>query len=264
MAKSLEEQAIYFLEQLFDVFDGQADGIISEKYEEAYQEILRQLTVFLGSTEAQQAANTGFFPLIPILVSNAMSNVSVGLSGALTTFLEGHAGEAEEFARAVMSEFSGEDFTTENIGLGIGVALSEVLNDSYDGVSYQERFERATTSIGDQLLNTITTGIATGVGLTVIARGLRETFEKAKYYAERIYQTEAVRVLNTTILNVYEAFGASKVKWVLGNEMHKMAPCPTCREKAHGGENGDGVYRVGYVPALPVHPKCRCTIVPIN
>jgi hypothetical protein len=56
-------------------------------------------------------------------------------------------------------------------------------------------------------------------------------------------------------INVYNlSVENSPVYFANGHLVHN---CPEC-ESLHGNE-----YEIGSEPALPVHPNCRCTVIPV-
>lgn len=107
-------------------------------------------------------------------------------------------------------------------------------------------------------VNTILTGAA-------INKYISPTFKNITTRAEVISQTETNRALNHGILLAY--LGAKKeipdlkVKWVEIRD-HKL--CKYCRERANGGEYGDGIYDIGTVSPPPMHPNCRCILIPYS
>lgn len=72
-------------------------------------------------------------------------------------------------------------------------------------------------------------------------------------HAETVARTELARVREEANLDIMRAQGAEKVQFI-ASEDERL--CPICG--AHHGK----VYDVRDAPVLPLHPNCRCTLVP--
>lgn len=72
-------------------------------------------------------------------------------------------------------------------------------------------------------------------------------------HAETVARTEMARVREEANLDIMRAQGAEKVQFI-ASEDERL--CPVCG--AHHGK----VYDVHDAPVLPLHPNCRCTLVP--
>jgi HK97 family phage portal protein len=122
---------------------------------------------------------------------------------------------------------------------------------------------------------TLSEGQTAGESLTKLKKRVETTFQDAKgYRAERIARTESLRASNTTAEMVYKANGYNTVKWV--NNPDACDFCLTVGESVKSiGQNfynvgdvlttGDGqVMRIDYsnIQTPPLHPNCKCTIVP--
>ena len=96
--------------------------------------------------------------------------------------------------------------------------------------------------------------------------------------------SEHSRVVNTSLLIMYDKLGIEKVQWldateqidVFNNNSYLTMVCDKCRDLATGGKYGDGIYELTMFnikkdPSLynadfliiPAHPKCRCIVVPV-
>lgn len=90
----------------------------------------------------------------------------------------------------------------------------------------------------------------------LIARQLKDQVKEAitnqRYVTERIARTESARIQTKAQLASFNRYGYEYCKWVA-----EPSACKICA--AIDSEN-DGVYPVKDVPAIPVHPNCRCSI----
>ena len=72
-------------------------------------------------------------------------------------------------------------------------------------------------------------------------------------HAETVARTEMARAREMANLDIMKAQNVEKVQFV-ASEDERM--CPIC------GQYHGKVYDVGSAPVLPLHPNCRCTLVP--
>lgn len=96
-----------------------------------------------------------------------------------------------------------------------------------------------------------------------LAKYIINSFRNITNRSNTISQTELNRALNHGILRMYisakKEIPDLKVKWV---EVKDQRLCKHCRERANGGEDGDGVYFIGDISPPPLHPNCRCVLIP--
>jgi SPP1 gp7 family putative phage head morphogenesis protein len=75
----------------------------------------------------------------------------------------------------------------------------------------------------------------------------------AKNKAITIARTETLAAGNAAAKERYKSAGIDKVEWV---SAYDDRICEEC-ESLHGN-----VYPIGDTPDIPVHPNCRCTLIP--
>lgn len=108
-------------------------------------------------------------------------------------------------------------------------------------------------------LNTILSG-------AVIAEYINATLKNIRDRADAISRTETNRALNHGGLFYYlKAQGLIPgllVKWV---EIPDRSLCRYCKERAESGTRyGIGVYHINDIQPPPLHPRCRCILVPYH
>ncbi len=85
---------------------------------------------------------------------------------------------------------------------------------------------------------------------------------EGSYAARRLARTEITAAAGRGTVNAAAANPfVSGIRWSRSS-MH--GPCDICDERAHGGENGDGVYPIDEVPDYPAHPHCMCNLSPVT
>lgn len=129
-----------------------------------------------------------------------------------------------------------------------------------DGATFSDRIWRNTDELKAQLDVLLTNNQIQGQNPKVIAQRLRsfvsEQFaDKAKYVTERIARTESTRMIGAAQLDSYREAGLEYTKWIA-----EASACDFCEDIAHGGKNGEGIYKLDKVPAYPRHSNCRCSL----
>jgi hypothetical protein len=123
---------------------------------------------------------------------------------------------------------------------------------------------------------TLTEGTTNGESLVKLKKRVEATYQDAKgYRAERIARTESLRASNKTAEETYSQNGYSTVEWFVN-----PGACDFCKQfagrtKTIGGspfaplgsviENSKGdKMRIEYddIGTPPLHPACKCSIVP--
>ena len=129
-----------------------------------------------------------------------------------------------------------------------------------DGATFSDRIWRNTDELKAQLDVLLTNNQIQGQNPRVIARRLRglvdgQFTDKAKYVTERIARTESTRMIGAAQLDSFREAGLKYTKWIA-----EASACDFCEDIAHGGKNGEGVYKLDKVPAYPHHPNCKCSL----
>lgn len=129
-----------------------------------------------------------------------------------------------------------------------------------DGATFSDRIWRNTDELKVQLDVLLTNNQIQGHNPKVIVQRLRsfvsEQFaDKAKYVTERIARTESTRMIGAAQLDSYREAGLEYTKWIA-----EASACDFCEDIAHGGKNGEGVYKLDKVPMYPKHANCRCSL----
>ena len=85
-------------------------------------------------------------------------------------------------------------------------------------------------------------------GIPVLARS-------AEMRSIAIVRSEVTRVANAGAINQFKKGGVTKIRWVAS---YGARTCPTCDSL-----NGR-IFDINEHPDIPVHPMCRCTVVPVR
>lgn len=93
-----------------------------------------------------------------------------------------------------------------------------------------------------------------GETINQITRRVRDVTGKSISKSITIARTETLAAGNAAAKERYKGFGVEMVEWVASLD---DSVCEEC-ESEHGN-----VYPIDDAPDLPVHPNCRCTLVPV-
>lgn len=124
-------------------------------------------------------------------------------------------------------------------------------------------------------------GLETGESIRTLTRRVQDYFEKdgdgdraVKWRAERIARTEASRSLNEGQVTAWKEAGVTHMKWEIA-----PSPCQFCDamsvkmqsidtpffsqgDSLKGKQGGIMKFDYASVKSPPLHPNCRCTLIP--
>ena len=129
-----------------------------------------------------------------------------------------------------------------------------------DGATFSQRLWHNNDELKAQLDVLLTNNQIQGQNPRQVARRLRglvngQFAKQATYITERLARTEATRVIGASQLDSYHEAGLKYTKWIA-----EASACDFCEDIAHGGKDGEGVYKLDKVPIYPRHPNCRCSL----
>lgn len=128
------------------------------------------------------------------------------------------------------------------------------------GATFSPRVWKNVDVLKAQLDVILTNGITQGQSAETIARKLTGQVNdllgnQARYVTERLARTEATRTIGQAQLDSFEHYGYKWTKWIA-----EASACDFCEDIAHGGKDGEGIYKLDEVPLYPRHPNCRCSL----
>ena len=129
-----------------------------------------------------------------------------------------------------------------------------------DSATFSDRVWKNTDKLKARLDVLLTNNQIQGNNPDVIARRLRDLVSdqfagQAKYVTERLARTESARIIHEAQLESYRKYGIDYVKWIA-----EASACDLCEDIAHGGKDGDGIYKREKCPQYPVHPNEQCSV----
>lgn len=110
-----------------------------------------------------------------------------------------------------------------------------------------------TGDMATRLARTLATGISNAERVQQLITRVQEVTQFSKNRAITIARTETLRAANTAAKTRYEQYGVDKVEYVAALDDRVCDEC----EGLHGKR-----YNLDDAPELPIHPNCRCTLIP--
>lgn len=105
------------------------------------------------------------------------------------------------------------------------------------------------------IVRSLSEGINAGEGVVKLRKRLMTEVEGIGYNRARLMaHTETMYASNEGAKLRYSQHGVSKVEWVTAGHSNTCSRC-----QALDGE----VFDLGQAPPIPLHPNCRCTLLPI-
>ncbi len=114
----------------------------------------------------------------------------------------------------------------------------------------QKRAAKWTQTVTENIVEMLTEGAKSSESPLKVAKELENA---GVAHAETVARTEMARAREMANLDIMKAQNVEKVQFI-ASEDERM--CPIC------GQYHGKVYDVGSAPVLPLHPNCRCTLVP--
>lgn len=126
-----------------------------------------------------------------------------------------------------------------------------------DGREWSERIWDNREQVTREMQGELVRSIIQGKGAYESSLRLADKMGTGQYQAVRLLQTEATYITTMADVDSFGAMGVEKVQYVATLEAHT---CGTC-----GGLDDKVMNRKDAVPGVtapPMHPNCRCTLVP--
>lgn len=111
-----------------------------------------------------------------------------------------------------------------------------------------------TSSQNSAIVTSIREGMLSGEGIPDMVARITKTAGIPKTRAVKIARTEVIRACDSGCRTRYDQYGVERVRWV---SAHGARVCEICA--ALDGQE----FALKDAPSIPVHPYCRCTLVPV-
>lgn len=143
----------------------------------------------------------------------------------------------------------GYDFSFSKIDKNV---LTALLNEKWSGKNYSQRIWGNTDILAYTISKVVGGGILSGQSIEKTSKQLRDRFQCAKYYAERLVRTEANHFHNIADAMAYKEMGVDKYVFVAVLDSRTSELCQSMDNKVFEYKNKE----TG-VNFPPLHPNCR-------
>lgn len=135
-------------------------------------------------------------------------------------------------------------------------AVNQIINAVWcaDGLNFSQRVWRNTEQLIQTLNEQLILTVATGKKTTDLKKVLQERFVVSYHQADMIVRTELAHIQSRAAEERYKSYGIKQVQFWADEDERR---CPDC------GKLHEKKYPVGAVVPIPLHPRCRCCIVPV-
>ncbi|MEG0619102.1 MAG: minor capsid protein, partial [Bacilli bacterium] len=144
---------------------------------------------------------------------------------------------------------TGFDFSFNRIDNNMTKVL---LNESWMDKNYSERIWGNTDILGETVSQVVGGALISGQGIEKTSRQIRERFNVAQYYAERLVRTETNHFNNEADAMAYEDMGIDKYVFVATLDSRTSLICQEMDNKVFDYKD-----REEGVNFPPLHPNCR-------
>lgn len=132
--------------------------------------------------------------------------------------------------------------------------MNTLLSENWSGKHYSERIWKNTDILAERLSTVVSAGLMSGQSIEKMARQIRNDFNTANYYAERLVRTESNYFHNQADMLAYQEMGVDKYVFVATLDNRTSEICQEMDNKKFDYNK----IEVG-VNYPPMHPNCRST-----
>ena len=115
-------------------------------------------------------------------------------------------------------------------------------------------FKGVSDAVNQQIRRAVADGMVNEDSLSTVTKRIQEVAESVgENRARMIARTETMKAINTGAMERYAKIGIEKVEFLAADDERV---CPEC------GDLDGQIFEIDSAPAVPVHPLCRCTLIP--
>lgn len=123
-----------------------------------------------------------------------------------------------------------------------------------DGKSFSDRVWENVNNLVETLNEGLIYSVITGKKTTQLKKILQERFDVSYSRADSVVRTEMSHIQNTAARQRYEDYGVKYVQVWADKDERRCDVCGKLHKKK---------YPIGAQVPVPVHPRCRCSIIPV-
>lgn len=150
------------------------------------------------------------------------------------------------------------------------VAAKQVIEGIWcaDGKHWRERVFQHKGQLQEAIQKGLMDCVAKGADVDTLSHTIKDIGQKSWHDAQRIARTELCHVQIQSNMEMFKDAGFQYYKYMAMDDGKTCHGAPDkCEEISMGGINHDGIYPIleaqTGVNLPPIHPNCRCSIIPI-
>lgn len=180
------------------------------------------------------------------------------LRDAVAREVEGLATEQNEALNKLLEHITVGTYESNCEALGIDFSMvseyqaKAIATENWSGMSFSDRIWKNANGFNIRVMEDVESLVIAGKMPADVKKKLMEDFGVSWKEADRLVRTESSRAYNKAARDSYTAAGIEKCEY--------LAEADCCDICAH--YKGRKMLMKDF-PELPMHPNCRCTIVPI-
>jgi SPP1 gp7 family putative phage head morphogenesis protein len=115
-----------------------------------------------------------------------------------------------------------------------------------------------TDEMSKKIISELSDGILKGESIPELSKRINESVDGIGIVRAKVMaRTESMYAFNKAATERYARHGITKVEWLTAPEGGENGPCPDCES------NSGKVFSMDSQPDCPLHPNCRCILLPV-
>lgn len=129
----------------------------------------------------------------------------------------------------------------------------EIVNGNFKGANFSQRIWTNTQKLKTQLEKSVIDSVTVGRSKDAAVKDMINRFDVSFNDADRLIRTEVQRVLNDGQKAAYKARGYTQIKWIVTKDDRLCKECMSYDRM---------IFDINGAPSV-IHPRCRCTCIPV-
>ena len=219
-------------------------------YSKAIEDINKEVAYLLSRVESGEITRSELYNYKRLMkLTQNMNNAMFELASKVDNYTEEQIREAIIRSYKNMNEALQVDFSMNNDKL-----VEMLFANNWSGEMFSERIWSNTGDLAAKLNMLLKEHLIRGSSIAQITKLIRYKLDSHLKNTLRVVRTETMHYLNAASLQSYKEAGVEEVEMLAAKDERL---CDVC-----GSEHGK-IYPINKAPILPLHPNCRCTIVPV-
>lgn len=219
-------------------------------YSKAIEDINKEVAYLLSRVESGEITRSELYNYKRLMkLTQNMNNAMFELAFKVDNYTEEQIKEAIIRSYKNMNEALQADFSMNNDKL-----VEMLFANNWSGEMFSERIWSNTGDLAAKLNMLLKEHLIRGSSIAQITKLIHSKLNAHLKNTLRVVRTETMHYLNAASLQSYKDAGVEEVEMLAAKDERL---CEVC-----GSEHGK-IYPINEAPILPLHPNCRCTIVPV-